>query len=613
MSSYATGSDETLVNTYTIGPQSLPRATALSDGGWVVTWQSYGEDGDGSGIYQQRFHADGSAYGAEALVNTYTTGAQNSASVTALSDGGWLVTWNSDDGNGAGIYQQRYAADGSPTDSETRVNSYTTGGQNYPSVTALSDGGWVVTWQSTDQDGDGYGVYQQRYASDGSPSGAETLVNTYTTGIQGYTAVASLSDGGWVVTWQSYDQDGDSSGIYQQRYTSDGNTSGSETQVNTYTTGSQNSVTVAGLSGGGWVVSWISSDEDGAGYGIYQQHFAANGTPDGAETLVNTYTTGDQDQVSVTALSGGGWVVTWQSADEDGSDKGIYQQRSAADGSTVGTETEVNIYTTGSQSLVSVAALSDGGWVVTWQSYGEDGNGFGVYQRHFAADVSGDSGSNSLSGTSWDETLRGLGGNDTLNGKAGDDILIGGAGSDTYIVNSTGDMVEEASGQGRDTVRSSISYTLTDAVENLILTGHGDLTGNGNALNNAITGNAGKNALTGGAGIDTLTGGKGADSFVFNTGDSGTKVAKADVITDFHHGQGDAIDLHFIDANSQKSGDQTFRFIGAADFDHAAGELRFEKTDDGTNVYGDTNGDGKADFVVHLDSAVKLQADDFVL
>jgi serralysin len=90
-----------------------------------------------------------------------------------LGDGGWLVTWSSygQDGSGEGVYQQRYAASGAKVGIETQVNTDTKGHQSSPDVTALSDGGWVVTWNSRDEDGSGYGIHQQRYDAVGNPVG----------------------------------------------------------------------------------------------------------------------------------------------------------------------------------------------------------------------------------------------------------------------------------------------------------------------------------------------------------------------------------------------------------------------------------------------------------
>ncbi|CAA2101636.1 Bifunctional hemolysin/adenylate cyclase [Methylobacterium bullatum] len=117
-----------------------------------------------------------------------------------------------------------------------------------------------------------------------------------------------------------------------------------------------------------------------------------------------------------------------------------------------------------------------------------------------------------------DDTLRGGSGGDTLDGGAGNDTMIGGAGDDTYIVDSAGDTVVEDAGEGDDTVRSSVTYTLPDNVENLVLTGTGDIDGTGNALDNSIVGNGGDNRLDGGAGNDRLTARGGDDVLIGGTG-----------------------------------------------------------------------------------------------
>jgi Ca2+-binding RTX toxin-like protein len=86
-------------------------------------------------------------------------------------------------------------------------------------------------------------------------------------------------------------------------------------------------------------------------------------------------------------------------------------------------------------------------------------------------------------------------------------------------VNNAGDVVVENPSEGTDLVNASISYTLTDNVENLTLTGSANLNGTGNDLNNSLTGNTGNNILTGNAGNDTLNGGAGIDTLIGGLGD----------------------------------------------------------------------------------------------
>ena len=121
----------------------------------------------------------------------------------------------------------------------------------------------------------------------------------------------------------------------------------------------------------------------------------------------------------------------------------------------------------------------------------------------------GGSGNDWLSGGVGVDTLDGGYGNDHLDGGIGADKMTGGTGDDYYVVDNwdvatnSGDVVIENAGEGIDTVESSVTYTLTANVENLVLTNTG-LTGTGNALDNVITDYYyGGNTLIGGTGNET--------------------------------------------------------------------------------------------------------------
>ena len=292
----------------------LPHCTRVSDNS-----ESGGQDGSGSGIYGQRYDASGAAAGSEFSVNTFTSSTQSASSVAALADGGFIVTWSSDgqDGSGWGVYGQRYSASGAAAGSEFRVNTFTSGTQANASVAALDDGGFVVTWLSFNQDGNGFGIYGQRYGVSGAAVGAEFRVNTFTGNNQELPSVIALDDGGFVVTWMSLLQDGSGNGIYGQRYDASGAAVGTEFRANTTTGSDQVYPSAIALDDGGFVVTWSSLAQDGSGFGMYGQRYDASGAAVGAEFQINQVTPGHQVAESfsgaarVALLADGGLVQTW--------------------------------------------------------------------------------------------------------------------------------------------------------------------------------------------------------------------------------------------------------------------------------------------------------------
>ncbi|MCB1367050.1 MAG: hypothetical protein KDK00_04740, partial [Rhodobacteraceae bacterium] len=304
-------------------------------------------------------------------VNTTTTSRQTMPAMATLGDGRFVVAWQSEgqDAGTFGVYAQLYAADGTALGGEFRVNTTSASDQFAPSVAALSDGGFTISWTSNNQDGDSYGIYAQRFASDATPAGGEFLVNTTNAGIQLYSDHAGLSGGGAVVVWQSIGQDGAGYGLFAQRYLADGGATGPEFQVNTTIADNQQHAAITALADGGFVVSWTSAGQDGSDDAVVARIFNADGTARSAEFLVNTHAPSLQQLPDVTALAGGGFVVTWQSWGQDGdiaSDTGIYGQIFAADGSLVGSEFQIETVSNGDQITPSASGLNNGQFVVVW-------------------------------------------------------------------------------------------------------------------------------------------------------------------------------------------------------------------------------------------------------
>ncbi len=358
--------------------------------------------------------------GSEFQVNTYTTNDQFAPRVGADAGGNFVVVWESGgyygagvDGSSAGLGARRFDAAGIPQGPEFVVNTFTSGPQQYPRIATRPSGDFVVAWQGGDyyveQDGSLSGAFLQRFASGGARLGGERLVNTTTAGSQLEPVVAVGPAGDALVVWTGFPfslfspGDGDSAGLFAQRYDATGAPVGGEFQVNTYTTGRQEAPAVAADAAGGFVVVWQSGSyygsagQDGSAAGIFGQRFDATGAPRGGEFQVNTYTTGRQLAPAVAIEPGGGFVVVWQSGSSygtdgpDGSLSGVFGRAFDVAGVPTGGEFQVNSYTSGSQDQPDVASDGDGNVVVAWTSgrsgFGntQDGSQSGVFARHLTS------------------------------------------------------------------------------------------------------------------------------------------------------------------------------------------------------------------------------------
>ena len=268
-----------------------------------------------------------------------------------------------------------------PAGDEVQVNVFTANGQSNPSAAAAGSE-FAVAWQSRGEDGDDYGIIARRLDANGQPEGDADVVNETAASVQRAPALATTGDG-FVVAWSSYDQDGDGDGVFARLLGGDGAAQGREFAVNQFTTRDQGYASVAGHDSGSFLVVWESTGQDGNGRGIFARRFAPRGAPLGDEFQVNADGAGDQRRPAIAALGGGAFAVAWMSDRADGEGRGIVARRLASDGSALGGEFVVNLTAAGDQAYPDVAAVDGGGFVVAWESDGQDGDGRGVFARFF--------------------------------------------------------------------------------------------------------------------------------------------------------------------------------------------------------------------------------------
>ncbi|WP_310475458.1 hypothetical protein [Sandarakinorhabdus sp.] len=258
------------VNTQSLSGQSWPEIAELPNGGFLITWQDDSRTlGDNSlqSIKAQLFFADGSKHGNEFLVNTETGGDQRFPGVTVLANGSFVIAWQDenetgDDNSRASIEAQLFDANGAKQGNQFLINTQTSDSQERPSIAALSDGGFVVTWQDrsgTFGDSDNYSVKAQLFDSLAAKRGSEFLVNTQTASAQYNPQVSKLISGGFVITWGDFSEtlgDSDSISVKAQIFDAKGAKVDTEFLVNTLTVGWQFSPSIATLADGKFVISW---------------------------------------------------------------------------------------------------------------------------------------------------------------------------------------------------------------------------------------------------------------------------------------------------------------------------------------------------------------------
>jgi hypothetical protein len=325
--------------------------------------------------------------GTESQVNTTTVNRQGNPAVAMDTAGNYIVVWESldQDGSGYGIYFQRYNSDGTPNGSETLVNtSYQDFDQRYPDVAMGYDGNFTIVWMSYEQDGEGWGVYRRSYDNTGSPVAGVFRNNVNTSGHQRNPRVAADKDGNFVVVWTETDLAGTSHAIMGRRCNASGGALATEFQVNASAIPYAGAPSIASDSNGNFMVVWQSST-DGNANGIEGILYDSTGAAVSADIAINTTTSGNQIAPDIAALGNGNYVITWASFNGV---YGIYAKIVDKTGATVLSDYQVynDFPFPRNQEFPSVAAAIDEGFIITWSDYGRDGSYTGQYASLYSND-----------------------------------------------------------------------------------------------------------------------------------------------------------------------------------------------------------------------------------
>ncbi|MFO0905951.1 MAG: calcium-binding protein [Pirellulales bacterium] len=398
--------DPFLVNVgATDGNQYAPAVAVSAEGAFVVVWQGESSVGDGYDIFAQSFDALGGSLGAPFIVNTTLAGDQGAPAIAMDEAGDFVVVWQGDVADGStDIFARRFDSTGTPVDAlEQPVNHFTGLDQVMPTVAMNATGEYAIAWVSShpaleaaEIDAE-KSVFVQWFNAAGVANGDEVLAHNHVKDAQESPSIGLDAEGDFVVAWQSINQDGSTWGVYARQFTADKvPVQADEFQVNISTQGLQRLASVGVEADGRFVVAWQNMNEeldDGSSWDVYRREYAADGTPETGELLVNTWTEGPQTSPVVARTPTGNYGIFWQGQglghidgvhgrlfdvnliDDPGSPSRIPIGDQFMVGETLGFE----------NSPPSVAIADDGSFVVAYESFEDDGSGFGILLQRFDA------------------------------------------------------------------------------------------------------------------------------------------------------------------------------------------------------------------------------------
>lgn len=366
---------ETKLLTSTKGDK-INSALSLFQSGGYVAWNDNAIDKSGQGIAVTPLNLD-TVTGAKAIqVNSSATGNQIRPQIQRLKNGQNLIVWQGSPAGMPDIYARILKTNNAFTTTlDIRVNAYTRDQQVAPAVTALQDGGAVIAWSSYMQDGDMMGVYARKMTATGTLPAGEFRVNQITAYNQRDPAIATLKNGNFVVVWISENESSFGSvDVYGRIFTPACVPVTGEFRINRSKDKCAEPA-VAALPDGGFTVVWAQYDsaELTNGWDVFGSCFGPTGQSKTPPFKINTYLTGDQYRPKI-ASGSVGCMVVWTSVGQDAPEEldngreGVFGRFLLGGSQPVGDELQVNTTTISQQLYPSVAWNGVDRFLVVWSS-----------------------------------------------------------------------------------------------------------------------------------------------------------------------------------------------------------------------------------------------------
>jgi hypothetical protein len=364
------------LSNYLFESADIPAVAGLSVGGCVVCYQIQDNPTTKDfNVYCQIYNQSFRKIKDHFRINMYSKDKQYQPVAVGLKNGKFVVIWTSfgQDGSGDGIFGRIFDNRGIALGDEFQVNTSTKGTQNYPKVAGLGNGGFIVCWSTVHSGNTGSTIYCQLYDDYGVKIGNEVVVMSKPGGSQFQTSIAALKSNKILVCWIG--------GIWAKLASIADMNFSYHFKINEIDADYHNPPAIASLFDGGFFACWQTPYRYLPHIEVYGQLFDSLGTKRGRDFQINTFSGYEQSFPAVASFLDGSFVVCWQSWENDGDGYGISGQLFDSSGAKIGREFLVNSSIHGDQEYPAVATLASGDFFVCWKNKISNYPGYHLYGK----------------------------------------------------------------------------------------------------------------------------------------------------------------------------------------------------------------------------------------